>query len=147
MSLHDAPTAPDLTADEAPSVAKVLTAYRVMATVVGVLLVVLCLIGVPLANFDGSEMWGVFPSTPTVWLDGTGPHELGEAITTYLGVAHGWLYMLFVLVAFTLSRRARWELPFTLVTLLCGTVPLLSFWAERRATRRVRAQLARAAAA
>jgi len=128
-------------AEERRSLPKVLTAYRVMATIVGVLLVVLCLIGVPLANFDGSEMWGIFPSTPTVWLDGSGPHELGEAITTYLGVAHGWLYMIFVLVAFLLSRRARWELPFTLVTLACGTVPLLSFWAERRATRRVRAQL------
>ena len=141
MSLPDAP-AYSLSPDETRSVAKLLTAYRVMATVVGVLLVVLCLIGVPLANFDGSEMWGIFSSTPTVWLDGSGPHELGEAITTYLGVAHGWLYMIFVFVAFLLSRRARWELPLTLVTLLCGTVPLLSFWAERRATRRVKAQLA-----
>jgi hypothetical protein len=31
-------------------------------------------------------------------------------------------------------------MPFTLVTLLCGTVPVLSFWAERRATARVRAE-------
>jgi hypothetical protein len=45
-------------------------------------------------------------------------------------------------VAFTLSRRARWDLPFTLVTLLCGTIPILSFWAERRATSRVRRELA-----
>jgi integral membrane protein len=130
-------------AEEQRSLAKVLNAYRFMATVVGVLLVVLCLIGVPLANFDGTEMWGIFPSTPTIWLDGSDPHEIGEAITTYLGVAHGWLYMAFVFVAFLLSRRSGWELPFTLVTLACGTVPVLSFWAERRATRRVRAQLAR----
>ena len=146
MSLPDAPAHPVLSPDETRSVATVLTAYRVMATVVGVLLVVLCLIGVPLANFDGSEMWGIFPSTPTVWPDGSDAHELGEAITTYLGVAHGWLYMIFVLVAFLLDRRARWELPFTLVTLVCGTVPLLSFSAERSATRRVKAQLAAAAA-
>ena len=46
--------------------------------------------------------------------------------------------MIFVFVAFALSRRARWDLGFTLVTLLGGTVPILSFWAERRATRRVR---------
>jgi integral membrane protein len=116
-----------------------LTAYRVMATIVGVLLVVLCLIGVPLANFDGTPMWGVFDSTPRIWLEGSTPHDVGDAITTYLGIAHGWLYMIFVFVAFTLSRRAGWELGFTLVTLLCGTVPILSFWAERRATRRVRA--------
>jgi hypothetical protein len=29
---------------------------------------------------------------------------------------------------------------FTLVTLVSGTVPILSFWAEHRATRRVRAE-------
>ena len=117
-----------------------LTRYRVMATVVGVLLVVLVLIGVPLANFDGTSMWGVFPSTPRLWDVGSGPHEVGEAITTYLGVAHGWLYMLFLVTAFLLARKARWDLSFTVVTLVSGTVPLLSVWAERRATARVRAE-------
>lgn len=117
-----------------------LLAYRVMATIVGVLLVVLCLIGVPLANFDGSGMWGIFGSTPSWVTPGSSAQELGEAITTYLGVAHGWLYMIFLVSAFLLSRRARWDLPFTLVTLVCGTIPLLSFWAEHRATRRVRAE-------
>ncbi|QNN54457.1 DUF3817 domain-containing protein [Nocardioides mesophilus] len=116
--------------------------YRVMATVVGVLLVVLILIGVPLANFDGTAMWTIFPSTPLIWPDGSTAHAVGEAITTYLGIAHGWLYMLFLVTAFLLSRKARWDIPFTLVTLLCGTIPLVSFWAERRATRRVRAQMA-----
>ena len=48
--------------------------------------------------------------------------------------------MIFLVTAFLLSRRARWSMPFTLVTLLCGTVPVLSFWAERRATARVRAE-------
>ena len=119
---------------------KNLLAYRVMATVVGVLLVVLCLIGVPLANFDGSGMWGVFDSTPSWVTPGSSAQELGESITTYLGVAHGWLYMIFLVSAFLLSRRARWDLPFTLVTLVCGTIPLLSFWAEHRATGRVRAE-------
>ena len=119
---------------------KNLTAYRVMATIVGVLLVVLCLIGVPLANFDGSGMWGIFGSTPSWVTPGSSAQEVGEAITTYLGVAHGWLYMIFLVSAFLLSRRARWDLPFTLVTLVCGTIPLLSFWAEHRATRRVRAE-------
>ena len=114
--------------------------YRVMATVVGVLLVVLILVGVPLANFDGSSMWGIFPSTPELFPVGSTAHEVGEAITTYLGVAHGWLYMIFLVTAFILSRRAEWEIPFTLVTLVCGTIPLLSFWAEHRATARVRAE-------
>ena len=119
-----------------------LTGYRVMATVVGVLLVVLCLIGVPLANFDGSPMWHIFDSTPRIWLEGSTAHDAGEFITEVLGVAHGWLYMIFVFVAFALSRKAGWSLGFTVVTLVCGTVPVLSFWAERRATEQVRRQMA-----
>ncbi len=102
-----------------------LTRYRVMATVVGVLLIILILIGVPLKYLTPDE---------------SGPQQLGEWITTYLGIAHGWLYMIFLVTAFWLSRKARWELPFTVVTLLCGTIPILSFWAEHRATARVRAE-------
>lgn len=116
--------------------------YRVMAWIVGVLLVVLILVGVPLANFDGTSMWGIFPSTPRIWEQGSTPHEVGEAITTYLGVAHGWLYMIFLVMAALLARKARWSIEFTLVTLLCGTIPILSFWAEHRATRRTRVLMA-----
>ena len=116
--------------------------YRVMANIVGVLLIVLILVGVPLANFDGTGMWGVFPSTPEIWPVGSTAHDVGEAITSYLGVAHGWLYMIFLVSAFWLSRKAAWDLGFTLVTLLCGTVPILSFWAEHRATARVRDEYA-----
>lgn len=114
--------------------------YRVMANVVGVLLVVLILVGVPLANFDGSGMWNVFPSTPGLVTPGSDAQELGESITLYLGTAHGWLYMIFLVTAFWLSRKADWDLGFTAVTLICGTIPLLSFWAEHRATARVRAE-------
>ena len=126
--------------DRLAAVSRNLTAYRVMATIVGVLLVVLILVGVPLANFDGSPMWGVFDRTPAWVTTGSDANNLGEVITTYLGVAHGWLYMIFLFSAFLLSRRSGWDLPFTLVTLLCGTIPILSFWAEHRATKRVRAE-------
>jgi integral membrane protein len=109
-----------------------------MANVVGVLLIVLVLVGVPLANFDGTSMWNVFPGTPTLWLEGSTADEVGELITGVLGTLHGWLYMLFLVFAFLLARREGWSPGFTLTTLLLGTVPVLSFWAERRATRRVR---------
>ena len=109
-----------------------------MANIVGVLLVVLVLVGVPLANFDGTSMWRIIPSTPEIWPAGSTAHDVGEAITHYLGVAHGWLYMIFLIMAFLLARKADWDLGFTIVTLVCGTVPILSFWAERRATARVR---------
>jgi integral membrane protein len=139
------PAAPSTTRPTPSSPAAIRSAllrYRVMATIVGVLLIVLILIGVPLANFDGTSMWGIFGSTPAIWTEGTRGHAIGEWITTVLGIAHGYLYMLFLVMAFLLSRRAAWPMGFTLVTLLCGTVPILSFWAERRATRRVRRELA-----
>ena len=120
--------------------------YRVMASVVGVLLVVLCLVGVPLANFDGTGMWGLFDSTPGLVTPGSSVQQFGDEITTNLGVLHGWLYMGFLLTAISLARRERWPLGFTVVTLLSGTVPILSFWAEHRAVARVRARRSAAAA-
>ena len=78
------------------------------------------------------------------WLaEGTGDGwQIGSDISAYLGVAHGWLYMLFLIAAFLLSRRAEWPNGFTLVTLAMGTVPILSFWSEHRATRRVKDEYA-----
>lgn len=108
--------------------------YRILATIVGFLLIVLVLIGVPL-HYGHLVVPSLLP-------EGGRAEQLGANISRYLGVAHGWLYMLFLIAAFVLSRRARWDLRFTIVTLLCGTVPILSFWAERRATRDVHARLA-----
>jgi integral membrane protein len=102
---------------------KLYPAQRVLALVVGVLLAFCSLVALPLKYLA---------------TEGTGLQHTGEWITEYLGVAHGWLYMIFLVTAFMLSRRERWEATFTAVTLICGTVPLLSFWAEHRATARVR---------
>ncbi|THV10540.1 DUF3817 domain-containing protein [Nocardioides caeni] len=107
-----------------------------MATIVGVLLVVLCLIGLPLH-------YGHLVSDAAWLAEGTGDGwQIGSDISAYLGVAHGWLYMLFLIAAFLLSRRADWTNGFTVVTLLMGTVPVLSFWSEHRATRRVKDEYA-----
>ena len=105
---------------------RTLTIYRVMANIVGVLLIILCLIGLPLHYLSA---------------EGTRAESVGDDISQYLGVAHGWLYMIFLIAAFVLSRKASWDLRFTLVTLVCGTVPILSFWAERRATKDVQAKI------
>jgi integral membrane protein len=110
-----------------------LTRYRVMANIVGVLLIVLCLIGLPL-HYGYLVAPDTLPQGGRAW-------QVGADISRYLGVAHGWLYMIFLITAFSLSRKQRWELPFTLATLVLGTVPILSFWAEHRATARVRADL------
>lgn len=67
-------------------------------------------------------------------------HNIGEK-TELLAVMHGWLYMIFLVFAALLARIAKWSMPFTIIILLAGTVPFLSFWAEYRATQSVKAQL------
>jgi integral membrane protein len=109
-----------------------LNAYRVLATVVGLSIITLVVVGVPLKYVH--TIW------PSVLPEGSGGWKLGSNINLYLGTAHGFIYMAFVLVAFMLALRARWPMLFTIVTLLCGTIPFLSFWAEFRAVRRVREQ-------
>jgi integral membrane protein len=105
-----------------------------MASIVGVLLIVLVLIGLPL-HYGHLLHEDLFPKGGTA-------EQLGATISATLGVAHGWLYMIFLIVAFLLSRKAEWELPFTIGTMAMGTVPVLSFWAEHRATKDVRARIA-----
>ena len=99
--------------------------YRVMAYVVGTLLIVLVCIGVPLKYLT---------------TEGTNPQQLGEWITTYLGIAHGWLYMIFLVMAAMLARKARFPVGFTVLVLVLGTIPFFSFYGERKATGRVRAE-------
>jgi integral membrane protein len=114
------------------AVKPLLNAYRVLATVVGLSIITLVVVGVPLKYVH--EIW------PSVLPEGSHGWQVGSDINLYLGTAHGFIYMVFVLVAFMLALRARWPIAFTVVTLVCGTIPFLSFWAEFRAIRRVRAQ-------
>ena len=90
--------------------------YRVMAWVVGVLLIALVLVAVPVKYLGG-------PDEPVA----------------VIGTAHGWLYFIFFLTAVDLAIRGRWTLRGSVLTILAGTVPILSFVAERNATRRTRA--------
>lgn len=106
-----------------------LTAYKVLATVVGISIVTLVVIGIPLKYVH--NVW------PSVLPEGSTLQKLGADINLVLGTAHGFIYMAFVLVALILAQRSRWPIAFTIVTLLCGTIPFLSFWAEARAIRRV----------
>lgn len=106
-----------------------LTAYKVLATVVGISIVTLVVVGIPLKYVHA--LW------PSVLPVGSTLQKLGAGINLVLGTAHGFIYMAFVLVALLLAQRCRWPVGFTVVTLLCGTIPFLSFWAERRAIRKV----------
>jgi integral membrane protein len=102
--------------DSEQAIAAALQRYRVMANVVGVLLILLVVVAVPLKYLA----------------------DVPEPVTV-LGTAHGWLYALFFLSAIDLALRARWSLKGAVVAIVCGTIPFLSFVAERTVTRKMRA--------
>src|ERR1700680_43197 len=51
-----------------------------------------------------------------------------------LGTLHGFLYLLYILVAFALSRKLHLPLVRTILVLLAGTVPFGAIIAERKLT-------------
>jgi integral membrane protein len=93
--------------------------YRIMAWVVGTLLVVLVCVGLPLKYLYDD---------PTV--------------VTWTAIPHGYLYMILLITAVDLGLRAKWSWKRMILIALAGTVPFLSFVAERSATKNIRAKLA-----
>lgn len=89
--------------------------YRVMAYVTGVVLMVLCFVGIPLQVFA---------------------HD--DAVVNYVGTTHGILYIIYLATAYQLSRLLKMKLgsPQTVILLLAGTIPVLTFVVERWMTRR-----------
>nr|WP_246099898.1 DUF3817 domain-containing protein [Tessaracoccus rhinocerotis] len=110
---------PGIEPEDVPGIKGALLRYRVMAYVVGVLLVVLVCVGLPLKY---------------IWDNG--------AVVTWTGVPHGWLYMILLITAYDLSRRVGWSIKWVLAIMAAGTVPFLSFVAEHHATKDVRRRLA-----
>lgn len=103
---------------------KLFQSYRVLAFVVGVLLAVCSFVALPLRYLpaEGSDL-----------------QRIGENLSI-LWVAHGWAFMIYVVVAFLLARRARWTIAFTVLMLVAGLIPLLIFWVEHRVNQKVRAE-------
>ncbi|MBZ3903860.1 MULTISPECIES: DUF3817 domain-containing protein [Streptomyces] len=99
----------------------VLTRYRVLAYVTGVLLILL-----------------------TVGMIGKYVLELdGAADFTYVvSLAHGWLYVLYLVFAFDLGSKAKWPVRKQLWVLLAGTIPTAAFFVERRISRELEAKIA-----
>ena len=94
-----------------PAVRGALTRYRVIAYIVGVMLLVLLFVAMPLKYLADD------PSAMDV-----------------VGPLHGFLYVIYLLGTFDLFRRVRWPLPRLILMALAGTIPFLSFYAERKTT-------------
>ncbi|MCW2873011.1 DUF3817 domain-containing protein [Actinacidiphila oryziradicis] len=92
----------------------VLTRYRVMAYVTGVMLVLLTLgvIGKYLLHISGAD-----------------------GFTRVVAIAHGWLYVVYLVLAFDLGSKAKWPFGKLLWVLLAGTIPTAAFFVERKVTR------------
>jgi integral membrane protein len=88
----------------------VLTRYRVMAYVTGVLLIVLVFVAVP--------------------LQAAGHPGLAKVV----GTAHGFLFIVYLFAAFQLTRTLHIPIIRTVLVLLAGTIPFAAFFAERRLT-------------
>src|SRR4051795_13672519 len=102
--------------DSEQAIAAALQRYRVMANVVGVLLILLIVIAVPL------KYMADMPTPVTV-----------------LGTAHGWLYALFFLSAIDLALRAKGTSKGPVLSGLAGPIQSLSDAAEHALTRKMRA--------
>lgn len=93
-----------------------LTRYRVLAYVVGAGLATLCFVGVPLQYLAGIPQ-----------------------VDSIVGPIHGIFYMVYLVTAVDLARRARFTLLQMAAMVGAGFVPLLAFVVEHRVTRRIRA--------
>lgn len=60
-------------------------------------------------------------------------------LNAVLWIAHGWLYVVYVIVTAMLGFRLRWPLPRYALVMLAGTIPTASFFAEHFVTRAARA--------
>jgi integral membrane protein len=100
------------------SAAASLRAYRVMAYVVGVGLLILVLAGVPL-QYGANQ----------------------PAVASIVGPVHGVLYIIYLLAAYNLSRKAHFSLLQLAAMVGAGFVPFLAFVVEHRTTRRIQRDL------
>ena len=87
--------------------------YRVMAYITGVVLIILCFVGIPLQVIGNNTV-----------------------VVNDVGILHGILYIIYIIFAYLLTRRLRLTIGPTVLILLAGTIPMLTFVVERWVTHR-----------
>lgn len=79
---------------------------------------------------------GVVLASLTIWLViGYGFLDYANTDTKpelyrILWMAHGWLYVIYLIVGVDLAFRVRYSVPKTIGILIAGTIPFASFFAE-----------------
>lgn len=92
--------------------------YRAMAFIVGTVLLVLTALLISVRGMGNPE-----------------PSFYAAAWT-----AHGYLFPIYVVATFMLSAKLRWGFGKTILIMLAGTVPAMSFVTERRVAKEVAAR-------
>ena len=87
--------------------------YRVMAYITGVLIIVVCFVGIPLQLAAHNTF-----------------------IVNDIGTLHGFLYIVYIVFAYILAQKLKMKTGPTLLLLLAGTVPIMTFFVERWMMRR-----------
>jgi integral membrane protein len=82
--------------------------YRVMAYITGVLIIVVVFAGIPLQIWDHNTI-----------------------IVNQVGTVHGVLYMVYIVNAYILASKLHMKPRPTVLLLLAGTVPVMTFLVER----------------
>ncbi|MBW4720004.1 DUF3817 domain-containing protein [Saccharothrix obliqua] len=65
-----------------------------------------------------------------------------SAMMAVVGPVHGFLYAIYLVFTVDLALKARWSLKGTVLVLLAGTIPFVSFYAERKVVDSVKAERA-----
>ena len=66
--------------------------------------------------------------------------QTGEDAMHYVALLHGYLFMAYLAVAFFLGQKLEWPMRKLVLVMLAGTIPLASFFAERRVVRDIAPQ-------
>lgn len=99
--------------------------FRIMAWVTGILLAFMSVFGLPAKYLFGAADDGII-----------------GAIYSFGWIAHGWLYVLYLLTGLDISFRMRFSVGRTLAVLLAGTIPFASFFADHLVAKSVHTRLA-----
>jgi len=97
------------------ALARTVRRYRIMAYITGVVLIIMCFVGIPLQVFAHNQF-----------------------VVNYVGTTHGILYIIYLVTAYLMTRQVGLKLasPQTVIVLLAGTIPVLTFVVERWVTHR-----------
>ena len=94
------------------SMSGVVKRFRTMATLAGIMSLLLWFVDLPVAYLFDNESW--------------------KAKVDWIPFIHGWVYAVYVLTAIQFASKAKWPVMKMLGLILAGTLPVASLIMERK---------------